>query len=344
MKRPTQSDVARLAGVSRATVSYVINGLVDQGKQSIPEETRIRVEEAVQALGYTPNMIARGLGSGRSNAIGLLIPNTHNPHYWNITQAVEEMVTQHQYSLLLNSIRLDIERERAGIEMLAQQRVDGLILIPTFAENTNFIIEHVTSHNLPIVALGADIPNVDTIKVNWETGTRSLVTYLIELGHQNIVFLYGTANEVVGQSRLDTFRQILQTAGISVTDKNIVRCKPDIESAYQTAKKILNDNRPPTAIIANNDLQAMGILRACGECGFQVPYDISVAGFDNISLGNYLPVALTTVDSQSQKLGYIATELLFNRLNDQHLPRQKRQVDTQLIIKESTGPVPTLHS
>lgn len=340
MKRPTQSDVARLAGVSRATVSYVINGLADQGKQSIPEETRSRVEEAVQALGYTPNMIARGLGSGRSNAIGLLIPDTHNPHYWDIIQGVEDVVMQHQYSLLLNSIRNDNRRERAGIEMLAQQQVDGLIIIPTFADNTDYIIEHMSTRKLPIVALGADIVGVDSVHVNWVSGMEALITHILELGHQNIVYIHATSNEVVGQYRLDVYNRVLHDAGFAVTDDYIIRCEPTVESAYHNTKLLLNDDHRPTVILASNDLQAMGIIRACVECGLRIPHDISVTGFDNISLSNYLPVTLTTVDSQSQKLGNIATELLFNRLDKPNLIRQERQVDTQLIIRESTGPVP----
>jgi LacI family transcriptional regulator len=340
MKRPTQSDVARLAGVSRATVSYVINGLADQGKQSIPEETRSRVEEAVRTLGYTPNMIARGLGSGRSNAIGLLIPNTYNPHYLDIIQGVEDVVMQHQYALLLNSIRNDNERERVGIEMLAQQQVDGLILIPTYADNTDYIIEQMSTRKLPIVALGADIIGVDSVHINWISGMEALVTHILELGHQNIVYIHAPSNAVVGQIRLDVYNRVLRDAGFAVTDDYIIRCEPTVESVYHNTKLLLNGDHRPTVILASNDIQAMGIIRACAECGLRIPHDISVTGFDNISLSNYLPVTLTTVDSQSQKLGNLATELLFNRLDNPNLIRQERQVDTQLIIRESTGPVP----
>lgn len=337
MKRPTQSDVARLAGVSRATVSYIINGLVDEGRHSIMAETRMRVEKAVKTLGYTPNVLAQGLGSGTSHAIGLLIPDTHNPHYWDITKGVEEVVTRHQFSLLLNSTRLDINRERQGIQMLLQQRVDGLILTPTFVENTNLIIEHVSAQNPPIVVLGTELSGVDSVLLNWQTGSVALIDHLIELGHRNIVFIYGVAEEVPGESRLEVFRQSLQQSGIDVSDDHIVRCTPDIHCAYQKTKQILKRENRPTAILAVNDLLAIGVLRACSEAGLKVPQDISVAGFDDISLGNYLPVALTTVNIESQQIGRHAAEMLFDRLENPDLAQQCRQVDSQLIVRETTG-------
>ena len=336
-RRPTQSDVAKLAGVSRATVSYVINGLVDNGKQSVTDETRKRVEAAINNLGYSPNAMARSLGSGVSKTIGLLIPDTHNPHYWNIIEGVDEIITQHQYSLLLTSIRLDIERERHGMQMLLQQKVDGLIVTPIFADNTDMIVKHVTTTNPPIVTLGTTITNIDSVLINWQFGAKALMNHLIELGHRNIVFIYGVAEEAIGMNRLSIFQQTLQESSGYLTDKHIVRCHPDIHSAYSAAKQVLRRKNPPTAIIAVNDLLAVGVFRACSEAGLHVPDDVSIAGFDNITLGQYLPVALTTVNIQARKIGRHAAELLLARLKNPELPQQYRKVESKLIVRETTG-------
>lgn len=342
MNRPTQSDVARRAGVSRATVSYVLNGLADDGRVQILEETRSRVLGAIAELGYEPDARAQALRSGSTKTIALLIPDIRNPHFCEFANGVEESARAAGYHMLLSSTTLNDEYAVGVFKGLAQRRFDGLIITGAFIlESTEAqeVLARVRQRSLPIVEMG-ELYGVDSISTDYREATKEVVSYLLSLGHRRIGFVYGVGSHGLGIDRLEPFQESLNMAGIPVEQDSIVECGPTTEDGYQAAMKLLNLAQRPTALIVINDLLAIGVLRAAADLGLRVPDDLSVTGYDDISMANYLTPRLTTVTKNAFAGGRKAFDLLLARIQNPGMPRQVIHDSATLIARESTGPAP----
>jgi LacI family transcriptional regulator len=354
MKRPTQVDVARLAGVSRATVSYVVNDLTD-GRVPISEETRRRVLEAVEELGYVPDARAQALRSGDTKTIGLIVPDIRNPHFWETADGVEQEARASGYHLLLSSADLNPEYGKDIFKDLSGRRIDGLILMGSFifesgeAEKT---LTRLLKRRFPVVKL-AEHPDIDCVVSAYDEVTKEVMSYLLSLQHRRIGFIYGVlpyrdglpaaglpVEYEGGQDRLLAYQDSLQAAGLPVDQELIVTCGPTVEDGYQAALQLLKLSSRPTALIAINDLLAIGALRATGDLGLQVPTDLSLVGYDNIPMANYLMPRLTTSSKDATRVGREAVRLLLGRIQEPRRSRQRVDVPARLIIRESTGPAP----
>ena len=342
MNHPTQTDVARHAGVSRATVSYVINGLTD-GKISISDETKERVLDAIEELGYEPDARAQALSSGKTNTIALIIPDLRNPHFSAFATGVEEAARAADYHFLLSSTTLISDEYALDIfKDLVRRRFDGLILASSFvlkSKEAQEILARIHKRGLPIVEF-SEINDVDTISADYSEATKEVVSYLLSLGHRRIGFVYGVGDYELGLDRLEPYQQSLAAAGISAEPDLIIKCGPTIEDGYQGALKLLERESRPTAIIAINDLLAISTMRAAGDLNIRVPDDLSVIGYDDIPMANYLIPRLTTVTKDSYTAGKKAFGMVLARMQAPDLPRQLIHMPTKLIIRESTGPAP----
>jgi DNA-binding LacI/PurR family transcriptional regulator len=345
MKRPTQVDVARLAGVSRATVSYVINGQAD-GRIPISAETRQRVMDAVAELGYEPDVRARALRSGDTKTIGLIIPDIHNPHFWENAGGVEQQARASGYHLLLSSMDLSAEYGQDIFENLSGRRVDGLILMGSFvdqsdeAQNT---LVRLLQRRLSIVEITDHYNvdhNVDSVVADYRAATMQTMSHLLSLQHRRIGLIYGVATPELAMDRLQPYQDSLQATGLQVEQDLIVNCGPTIEDGYQAALQLLQLAELPTAIMAINDLLAIGALRAAADLGLCVPADLSLVSYDDIPEAKYLVPRLTTVSKDAARLGREAVKLVLERIRDPSRPRQRVDVPAQFIIRESTGPAP----
>jgi DNA-binding LacI/PurR family transcriptional regulator len=341
MNQPTQVDVARLAGVSRATVSYVLNGQTE-GRVPISEETRQRVLEAIEELGYEPDARAQALRSGNTNTIALIIPDLRNPHFSEYATGIEEAARASGYHLLLSSTTMNEEYSVEIFKDLARRRFDGLILASSFileSKEAQATLEQVRKRGLPIVEMSENY-GVDSISADYRDATREVMSYLLSLGHRHIGFINGVGAHELGQDRLEPYKASLKDANIPIDTQFIVDCGPTIDDGYQAAKVLLGLPTRPTAIVAINDLLAMGVLRAAWDLGVQVPKDLSIVGFDDISMAKYIVPRLTTVTKHAHALGMRAFEALLERMRNPELPRQVIHGSTTLIIRESTGPAP----
>jgi LacI family transcriptional regulator len=340
MKRPTQVDVARLADVSTATVSYVVN---DQngGRVPISEGTRQRVLEAVEELGYVPDARAQALRSGDTKTIGLIIPDIRNPHFWEHAEGVEQESFALGYHVLLSSIALDLEYGEDILKDLSRRRIDGLILASSFikqSEEAQKILSYL-KRRLPVVVIGTQA-DIDCVMSDYRTVTREVMEHLLSLSHRRIGLIYGIGTAEPAKDRLQPYQESLRAAGLPVDQELIINCGPTIEDGYQAALQLLQRPSRPTALLAINDLLAMGALRAAGDLNLSVPGDVSLAGYDDIPMANYLQPRLTTASKDTIRLGREAVKLLLARLRDPDQPHQKITVPTRLIIRESTGPAP----
>ncbi|MBX3051248.1 MAG: LacI family DNA-binding transcriptional regulator [Caldilineaceae bacterium] len=324
-----------MAGVSRATVSYVINNRTDI---AITNGTRSRVLDAVAKLNYAPDARAQSLRSGGSNAVGLLIPDLHNPHYWSIVQGVEDTVRENGYDLLLTSTSLNPEREARTLAGLTGRRVDALILILSFLEQSKTSLTHLAANAYPVVTLGNASLNVDAVVTTYRTATAQIMAHLLQLGHTRIGFIFGVGSKELATNRMEVYEQSLAAAGIPIDKSLIDYSGPRIEDGYQAAQRLLSRTPRPTALLVINDWLAIGALRAVGEAGLRLPEDISVASFDDTEMAAFLNPPLTSVRSNGYTLGSEAATLALERIRQPDRPIRRVQIEAELVVRGSTGP------
>lgn len=340
MKQPTQVDVAKRAGVSRATVSYVING---QANGRVPEETRQRVLDAVAELGYLPDARAQALRSGSTKTIGIIIPDIHNPHFWEYVDGIQQEARAAGYHLLVSSTALSQQYEIDTLKELARRRIDGLIIQGSFtsrSDKSTQILKQLLKRQIPIVKIGDTTGEIDSVWADYHTVTNEVMTYLFSLNHRRIGFIYGVQAPILAEDRLQPYQEFLETSGIPATEELIVHCGPTIEDGYQAARHLLSLSPRPTAVIAINDLLAIGALRAAADLDIHVPSQFSLVSYDDISMSRYQIPRLTTVSKEPTKLGREAMKLILARIQEPNRPVQKIDMPIRLIIRESTGPAP----
>lgn len=340
MKRPTQADVARLAGVSRATVSYVMNKHADQ-RIPISEETRQRVLDAVNQLGYVVNAGAQALRSGDTKTIGVMLPLYENPFFWEILRGISSEANEAGYKVLLANSVLDPEQTNQTISELAEQRIDGLILLIEFNSLPEHTMNQLRQSTHPIVEISASSSDFDLVHQGYRDAMKALMAYLFELGHQRIGYLHGVQKATTqGLDRLTAYKEAFADANLSFDPRWILQCGQGLEDGYQTALAALQEPDRPTAIVVINDLLAMAVIRACADLGLRVPDELSVASFDDIPFAKYAVPRLTTVESAPEQNGRQAVRLLLKRLKNPQRKREIVPVTWQLCIRESTGPAP----
>jgi LacI family transcriptional regulator len=340
MKRPTQADVARKAGVSRATVSYVLNGLTE-GRVPISQETLQRVRNAIEELGYEPDARAQALRSGSTNTIGVIIPDLRNPHFCEGTTGVEEAARASGYHILLSSTALTEDYAVDIFKDLARRRIDGLILVSSFiliSEEAQKTLAQLRERQLPIVELN-DLYNVDCVVSDYREATQEVMAYLLSLHHRRIGMIYGVGGSELGEDRLVPYQDSLRAAGL-FDPELVVECGPTLEDGYRAALKLLQLPARPTAVLAINDLLAIGALRAAGDLNLRVPDDLSLVGYDDIPMAQYLVPRLTTVSKDAFRLGREAFQLLLARIQEPDRPRQRISFPARVVIRDSTGPAP----
>jgi LacI family transcriptional regulator len=339
MKRPTQVDVARLAGVSRATVSYVLNDPTDQ-RIPISPETRQRVLGAIAELGYEIDARAQALRSGDTKTIGVLLPIYENPFFWQILRGISSEAEANGYSLLLAHSSLTPEEENQSVRELAEQRVDGLIMLIGFKLLPEQVMNQLRRSTRPIVEISGTESEFDYVHQGYGAGTRALMSHLMELGHRRIGFVYGVTIPSQGLDRLAAYRQALEEAGLPYDESLVRQCGQLLEDGYQAALHLLSQPNPPTALLAINDLLAMATIRAAADLGLNIPGDVSIASFDNIPFSDFIVPRLTSVTGNPEQNGRDAVHLLLKRLNEPTRPREVITSDWELVIRESTGTAP----
>jgi LacI family transcriptional regulator/LacI family repressor for deo operon, udp, cdd, tsx, nupC, and nupG len=339
--RPTINDVARHAGVSKATVSAVLN---DAG--SVRGSTRDRIEAAMEMLNYRPTRLTgRGGGSRQGKSIGLIIKEIDNPYYGEIITAVRACATESGYTLLVASSEGEYDAERRAVELLEGKDVNGLIATPVLDDTAD--LSHffeLKRRNFPFVLLEdvrgmpASLVDVDNVEAS-----RRAVEYLIAHGHTQIVHFAGPGYSLHSQERVDGVRRACSGSRILFTDADVVPAGAHLEDGYRAGLAFFRErtgDARPTAVTCYNDLVAIGLLRALAELGIAVPDDVSVVGYDDIPLAEYLAVPLTTVRVPKQRMALIAAQTLIRHIEAREaVPPQKVYLDAELVVRRSTRPL-----
>jgi LacI family transcriptional regulator len=313
------------------------------GSISVADETRSRVLQAAGQLGYEPNSAAQSLRLRANKTIGLLVPDTGNPYYWQLLQGAEAEAQACGYDILLVNTALDPNREREAVRGVLRHRVDGLLIILAFRDYVIEEVRDIVGRRNAVVLIGEaatiDI-RLDSVRSDHAQGAVEMMTHLLDLGHRQIGFVFGVAGPPLGQERLLAYRQSLQSVGVADDMALVEHCGVTLEDGYRAAQRLLDRSPRPTAILVINDLLSIGVLRAIDERGLRIPEDISVAGFDDIPMTRYLSPPLTTVRVHAEEIGRTAMRLCLERMRDPERPPQAVCVPAELVRRGSTGPVP----
>jgi LacI family transcriptional regulator len=341
VKRPTQEDVARLAGVSRATVSYVINDR-SGGNVRISDETRKRVMQVVEKLGYQPNVLARSLRDGETHTIGIILPDSDNPFFAEVARGVEDTSFKHGYSVILCNSDGDLEKEQFYSKVLAKKQVDGILFLA--AGDSAETLESLVSQGVPLAVVDREVAGMalDTILTHNAYGGQLATRHLLGLGHQRIGCIRGPSNVTPSAERFAGYQRALAEAGVPLNEQLIKRGDFQFESGQKAARELLILEDRPTALFACNDLMAIGAISTAVSLGFCVPNDLSVVGFDDIRLASVYNPALTTVVQPKYEMGVVATEMLLERVRDPQILPRRRVLDTSLVVRLSTAPLEPL--
>lgn len=332
----TITDIARMANVSKATVSAVLND-----RPGISHHTRERVREIIEKVHYKPNQLARSLTQRHTKSIGLLIKEIDNPYFSKIMKGVFDSCMDRGYTVLLGSSEQSPAKELQSIETLVSQRVDGLIIAPLQGEDVDFdYLSKLIREKVPLVTLG-EVTNFKTnvVEVDNVEGAYKAVSYLQSLGHEKIAYFSGPSHSAYSYDRLEGYRRALLEWQFQLKQDYILQVGPYIENGYERGKAFFGSVADlPTAVLCYNDLVAIGLIDALLEMGIDVPGEVSVIGFDNIDICDSVKVPLTTVDVLAYQIGKTAADLLVEQISEPTLPLNKKVVlEPKIVIRQSVA-------
>jgi LacI family transcriptional regulator len=328
----TMKEVAKLAGVSVATVSRVLND-----KPNVSPELRSRVLQAVEKLSYQRNRVARSLRAKTSLIIGLIISDIQNPFFTSVVRGVEDVAYDHGYTLLLCNSDEDPDKERLYIDIMLAERVAGVIISPV-AEVDNYS-SVLLQAGVPVVAMDRRMRDleVDTVVVNNVEGVYQAVGHLIEQGHRRIGFIGGPTRTTTGRERQEGYQKALAEHGLGLEQGLVKIGDFKQDSGYQMTCELLEMDDPPTAIFTANNLMTLGALNAIHEKRLSIPQEVAIVGFDDMSWAPSLAPPLTAVAQPTYELGRTAADLLLRRIGDPHRPTEQICLEADLVVRESSG-------
>ncbi len=332
----TLEDIARQAGVSRSTVSRVVNDL-----PNVSEVVRKRVLGVIQDTGYRPHPAARALASHRSWTIGLILPKSvsiffTDPYYSHLTRGIAQACNQHGYTLALFLADVMEDEEKIVARVARKGFLDGVI-IQSGSFGDDAIIEHMIEAEMPLVVCGRPFrtEKVSYVDIDNVNSAYNAVTYLVRLGNKRIATVTGPLNSTVGIDRLDGYRKALTERGMPIDESLIMEGDFTDSGGYYSMLKILPHK--PDAVFAASDVTARGAMRAVKEAGLAIPGDIAFIGFDDLPNSSYSDPQLTTVRQPVVPFGVRAVETLLELIENGIYPPRRIIMDTELVVRGSSG-------
>jgi DNA-binding LacI/PurR family transcriptional regulator len=330
----TIKDVAKLAGVSTATVSRVLSG-----SNIVSEPLRTQVMESVDILDYQPNQLGRSLRRQATNLIGMIVSDIQNPFFTSILRGAQDGFQPKGLPILTMNSDENPDQELLHLKVLRAQGVMGLIFVPSmpdYKEVRNFF------SGIAVVAVDRNPKNlkVDTIVVDNKKGSKQATQHLIALGHTRIGFIAGIKTVTTSQERLKGYLEALQESGLRKSSSLIQVGGYFQQGGYEAMVRLLNLPDPPTAVVSANNLMTLGALQAIHDRCLKIPEDIAIIGFDDMTWASSLQPPLTVVAQPTYQIGNQAAWMLLDRLNNPNLPIRRVILHTELIIRASTTQQP----
>lgn len=329
----TMKDVAAAAGVSIATVSRVL-----AGGNKVTAEMRRRVGQTIQDLDYHPNRLARDLRAGLRKLVGVIIPDLQNPFFPGVVHGVEEVLYAAGYTLVLGHSDGLAEREQTHLSVLRGEGAAGLILIPDNGPGADY--ESLRSRELAVVAVDR-VPrglDVDLVTVSNHEGAREATQHLLEHGYESIAFINGPRNVTVAQDRLAGYKEALRLSKIPFDESLVVYSDFRQAGGAMAMARLLDRANPPRAVLIANNLSTLGALQEIHGRGLNIPEQIAVIGFDDMSWATSLNPPLSAVAQPAEEMGKTAAKLLLQRLREPNRPARQVVLPTRLIVRASCGP------
>lgn len=327
----TIKDVAKMAGVSTTTVSHVINKT-----RFVAENTQKRVWAAIEELHYAPSAVARSLKSNTTRTIGLMVSDANAPFFTEIISGVENYCYRNGYTVILCSTEGNPQKQRDYLRMLAEKRVDGLIVM--CSELDEDLQENLEKHSdIPKVVMDWSGVGIDSDKItdNTRDGSYLATKYLIDMGHKKIGCITGPLNRYTCQDRLQGFYEAISDAGLTINQDWIIEGDFEFQSGSIAAEHFIQMKDRPTALYVFNDIMSFSAISKFVESDIRVPEDMSVIGYDNIEFSAYFSPPLTTIHQPKRRLGKTAVELLFERMKDKDHEPQTFTMNPELIERKS---------
>ena len=325
-------DVAKAAGVSSTSVSRYLNGHI-----VLPERTALRIDTAVNELGYRPNAIARRLSMGESETLGLVTTDIAYPFFAAVASAAEAEASELGYGMAIFNSRNDVERELHFLSKIEDQQVDGLLFMTNHVDDGRIAAE--IGRTRRVVLIDEDIAKAAAPRVfaDNEHGGWLAARHLLEHGHTRIAYVSGPPGMISAEGRFRGFSRALTDAGLSVDPSLVLFGCYEEEFGVRAFQRLRAASEPPTAVFPTADMLAIGIIRAARDQGVIVPRDLSVIGFDDMLHVNLLTPPLTTVRESAAEFGRLGVRLLVDRIAGKPIPRKPLRIPVELVVRESVA-------
>lgn len=330
-------EVARIAGVSIATVSRCINNPLQ-----VKEITRKKVQKAILQTGYSPNTIAQSFRRGRTNIIMVVLPSVGDPFFTDVMRGIRSVVTEHGYSIIINETNFNtMTAEEVGAMMVSRQ-ADGFILLASIFPFGNDVLSKAKNRAQPIVigceTISASLADLPSVHIDNVEAAREATDFLISHGHKKIAFISGQKTSLLTRDRESGYRSAMHKAGLSLDDGWVIEGRLTIDGAAKACRQLLKHPDRPTAIFCANDEMAMGCMSEIKKQGLKVPDDISVMGFDDIRYAAVTEPPLTTISQPAGEIGERVATRLFKAIDTGNQPNNKPVIlPHKLVIRESVA-------
>lgn len=331
----TINDIAEKVGVSHATISRVLNN-----SGYVKDETREKVLKAIKELNYTPSAIARSLSTSKTNTIGVIVPDINNLFFGDIIKGITEIADEHSLNIILCDTDEDKDKELKAINVLKEQRIQGLIITPTFYKNSGNSENLNTLKNLgiPIILIDGHVEYLDFsgVFIDHIKGAYDGTAALIEAGHRKVAIITGDMNSRPAKERLIGYEKALEANNIPIEKEYIFYGNYKYETAYEITKQILKMDNRPTAIFVSSNTMILGCIKAFYEEKLNIPKDMAIIGFDKVDILNIIGMNISFINGPSIELGRIGMKMLLENLNSKERKEIKRvTILPELLLKGS---------
>jgi LacI family transcriptional regulator len=331
----TIAEIAKMANVSKATISRVINNK----QEGMSKETKAKILKIIDDVGYRPSLLARSMVTSETKSIGLIIPDITNPFYPKLVRGVEDYANSKGYTVYLCNADKSVEKEKDYISAFIERRVDGVILASSSAEKDK-THEGFVNHNIPFVLI--DDRSVEGLQAtpgvffDYKEGAYMATKHLISNGNRKIVFISGPNLITNSLNRFKGYKKALKEAGIPFDDKLVKYGDYSLKSGYELVEELLNEKINFTAIFAANDLMAIGAMKALKKKSIKIPDDVEVIGFDNTEFSEIIEPALTTIEQPIYEMTLTASKLLIDLITGKKPKKKNFIIPPKLILRETT--------
>lgn len=329
-KRYTISDVAKMLGVSRSTVSKAMTN-----SSGVSKELRQKILDFVDEIGYTPNSIAQGLSKGKLNIVALILGDVRNPFYAELEFCIQKILNMNGYNVMMFNSEYQVEKELEYIAMAKQFNFAGLIL---FTAQDKQIQESLKNSDMSVVLVNRILPdyNGDSVLIdNFKAGYIATM-HLIEKGHNNIGFIKGHNLSSASSQRYEGYLQALKNYNLKFDDRNIMVSDLKMSTGYELGKQFAGLENRPSGMVIVNDLTALSFIQYCKEVNIRIPQDVSIVSFDNIVYSSLDGISLTTVSQHVREMGEHAARLMLKQLKDPDAAPERIILEPTLIVRGTT--------